>query len=160
MAQEQVRPKPTQPRSPSFLSLNQRPSKGHHLLTAFSFPASYPHSTTFSDMAQWKRLVRFEDETGKVNLGEPVDPKLDVGLEVAAGRSVQVNLIEGDAFTGKVTAKKATIKKVRVGISGDCCPAVPSHAVQAADLVLLPLTTDPFSFCHQFRGRSAASSDA
>lgn len=59
----------------------------------------------------WKRLVRFENAQGQVRLGQPVDPSVDVGLAVAAGEKVEVNLIKGDVFDGTVTSEKDTIKK-------------------------------------------------
>ena len=63
-------------------------------------------------MSAWKRLVRFEDEQGKIQLGEPVDASQDVGLAVANGEKVQVKLIQGDLYNGTVTDQTATIKKV------------------------------------------------
>lgn len=51
----------------------------------------------------WKSLVRFVGRAGQHRLGQPVDATLDVGLAVAEGRKVEVNVIEGDIFTGTVT---------------------------------------------------------
>lgn len=63
-------------------------------------------------MAAWTRLVRFEDQSGKIRLGQPVDASQDVGLACAAGEPVEVKLISGDIFTGTLTEQTATIKKV------------------------------------------------
>lgn len=63
-------------------------------------------------MSAWSRLVRFEDEQGKVQLGEPVDASQDIGLACAAGEKVQVKLIKGDLYDGIVTDEVATIKRV------------------------------------------------
>lgn len=68
-------------------------------------------------MTSWTRLVRFEDESGKVRLGQPVDASQDVGLACAAGEPVQVKLIEGDLFDGKVTENTAVVKKVSCSVS-------------------------------------------
>jgi hypothetical protein len=73
-------------------------------------------------MAAWTRLVRFENESGNVRLGEPVDPAIDVGLACASGRKVEVYLIEGGVFDGIVTQQKAVIKKV-----GFWCEMSPLH---------------------------------
>lgn len=63
-------------------------------------------------MSSWTRLVRFEDESGDIRLGQPVDESQDVGLACAAGEPVQVKLIDGDLFDGIVTEQTSTIKKV------------------------------------------------
>lgn len=63
-------------------------------------------------MSAWQRLVRFEDEQGKIQLGEPVDASQDVGLAVANGEKVEVKLIQGDLYDGTVTDQVATVKKV------------------------------------------------
>jgi hypothetical protein len=61
----------------------------------------------------WKRVVRFRDvATLEELLGEPVDPRVDVGLAVSRGEPVEVFLIEGDIFDGRVTDRKAVIKEV------------------------------------------------
>lgn len=63
-------------------------------------------------MANWTRLVRFLDANGQTRLGQPVDASVDVGAAVAAGKLVEVHIIEGDAFNGKVTEKKTVIGQV------------------------------------------------
>lgn len=63
-------------------------------------------------MSTWSRLVRFQDASGDVHLGQPVDAKQDVGLAVAEGKTVEVYLIEGDLYTGTVTHTKAQVVKV------------------------------------------------
>jgi hypothetical protein len=64
-------------------------------------------------MPSWSRFVRFRDSQGTVRLGQPVDETIDVGLAVAKGKKVEVYVIEGDAFDGKVTQEKAVIAEVR-----------------------------------------------
>lgn len=104
-------------------------------------------------MSAWSRLVRFEDEQGKVQLGEPVDVSQDVGLACAAGEKVQVKLIEGGLYDGIVTDEVATIKRV-----GDASTAVyerveadflhvrPDHDLCICSTQLLaPLTRDDCS---------------
>lgn len=68
-------------------------------------------------MSAWTRLVRFQDESGKIRLGQPVDASQDVGLACAAGEPVQVKLIEGDIYDGTVTEETATIKKVSAALA-------------------------------------------
>ena len=63
-------------------------------------------------MSAWTRLVRFVAQDGQIRLGQPVDALLDVGLAVAAGKTVEVSLIHGDVFTGTVSSEKATICSV------------------------------------------------
>ena len=73
-------------------------------------------------MTAWTRLVRFEDESGKIYLGQPVDASQDVGLACAAGEPVQMKLISGDIYTGTVTEQTRTIKKVsnQLGLYSQC----------------------------------------
>lgn len=63
-------------------------------------------------MSAWTRLVRFVGQDGQTRLGQPVDKSVDVGLDFAAGKHVEVNVIDGDVYTGTVSDKKDTIKKV------------------------------------------------
>jgi len=61
--------------------------------------------------------VRFEDEKGEVQLGQPTDSSIDAGLAFAEGREIEVNVIDGDVYTGTVTDRKAVIKKVLPALS-------------------------------------------
>lgn len=63
----------------------------------------------------WTRLARFVGKSGQVRLGQPVDASIDVGLAVAAGKDVEVHVIDGDVYSGIVTSEKDTIKKVSPG---------------------------------------------
>lgn len=104
-------------------------------------------------MTSWTRLVRFEDESGKVRLGQPVDASQDVGLACAAGEPVQVKLIEGDLFDGKVTENTAVVKKVSCSVS--------SHALgKYGQLVLFrsPCSSHLSSCSHPLLESNAASS--
>ena len=65
-----------------------------------------------SSMSAWTRLVGFVAQDGQIRLGQPVDASLDVGLAVAAGKTVAVSLAHGDIFTGTVSGEKATIYSV------------------------------------------------
>ena len=63
-------------------------------------------------MSAWTRLVRFIAQDGQIRLGQPIDASLDVGLAIASAKTVEVNLIHGDVFTGTVSSDKATIRSV------------------------------------------------
>lgn len=41
-----------------------------------------------------------------------MDSTVDVGLAIASGELLQVNLIEGDIYSGVVSSKIDTVKKV------------------------------------------------
>ncbi|KAG8897501.1 hypothetical protein FRC01_011314 [Tulasnella sp. 417] len=64
----------------------------------------------------WTKLVRFKAlETGKVHLGQPVDLRLDVGLELLKGAKVVVHEISGASAldpTARVTQRKLTVSKL------------------------------------------------
>lgn len=69
---------------------------------------------------EWTTLARYIGADGKEYLGQPVDPNVDVGLAVAAGEEVKVNVIEGDIFTGRVTSAVDVIKEVSLHCLVDC----------------------------------------
>lgn len=65
------------------------------------------------NMSAWTRLVRFVGKDGQTRLGQPVDASVDVGTAVFSGKDVEVNVIDGEVYSGTVSNEKDTIKKVR-----------------------------------------------
>jgi len=57
--------------------------------------------------------VRFVGKDGQTRLGQPVDASVDVGTAVFSGKDVEVNVIDGEVYSGTVSNEKDTIKKVR-----------------------------------------------
>lgn len=68
--------------------------------------------------------MRFVGRQGQTRFGQPINSSIDVGLAVAAGEDVEVNVIDGDVYTGTVTNEKDTIKQV-------CSAASDSHSLPA-----------------------------
>jgi len=68
--------------------------------------------------------VRFEAEDGSVKLGQPVDAELDVGLAFAEGKPVEVYVIEGTLYDGKVTKEKTVIKQLLSPVSKEECSII------------------------------------
>ncbi|KAI8989908.1 fumarylacetoacetate hydrolase [Trametes punicea] len=69
---------------------------------------------------QWTRLIRFvAAESGQVHIGEPVDPKLDVGLAVHQRKPVKAYEIIGSALDPKaqVTKNVLTVKELLAPLS-------------------------------------------
>ncbi|KIJ57246.1 hypothetical protein M422DRAFT_73092 [Sphaerobolus stellatus SS14] len=55
----------------------------------------------------WTRLIRFvAAETKQIHIGEPVDPKLDIGLAVHGKKQVQAYEIHGSALNPNATVTK------------------------------------------------------
>jgi hypothetical protein len=73
------------------------------------------------NMSTWSRLVRFlpPDHTGAPLVGEPVDPKLDVGLATFEGKEVEVDVYEGTSVlnAGKKTGERKTVGKLLSPVS-------------------------------------------
>ncbi|KAH7344068.1 hypothetical protein B0J17DRAFT_645228 [Rhizoctonia solani] len=73
------------------------------------------HSTTIPTMSHWTRLIRFTAvETGgkKVHFGQPVDPKVDVGLEILKKHALKAHEISGSSIldpSARVTSKVLTV---------------------------------------------------
>ncbi|KAH9884946.1 hypothetical protein C8Q73DRAFT_718587 [Cubamyces lactineus] len=69
---------------------------------------------------QWTRLIRFvAAETAQVHIGEPVDPKLDVGLAIHQRKPVTAYEIVGSALdpTAQVTKNVLTVKELLAPLS-------------------------------------------
>ncbi|KAI0774654.1 hypothetical protein BD413DRAFT_603294 [Trametes elegans] len=69
---------------------------------------------------QWTRLIRFvAAETAQVHIGEPVDPKLDVGLAVHQKKTVKAYEIIGSALDphAQVTRNVLTVKDLLAPLS-------------------------------------------
>ncbi|KAI0328225.1 hypothetical protein GY45DRAFT_1326643 [Cubamyces sp. BRFM 1775] len=69
---------------------------------------------------QWTRLIRFvAAETAQVHIGEPVDPKLDVGLAIHQRKPVQAYEIVGSALdpAAQVTKNVLTVKELLAPLS-------------------------------------------
>ncbi|CEL59281.1 Fumarylacetoacetate hydrolase domain-containing protein 2 homolog OS=Dictyostelium discoideum GN=fahd2 PE=3 SV=1 [Rhizoctonia solani AG-1 IB] len=66
-------------------------------------------------MSHWTRLIRFtavETSGKKVHIGQPVDPKVDVGLEILKKHSLKVHEISGSSALdpdARVTSKVLTV---------------------------------------------------
>lgn len=72
----------------------------------------------------WTRLARFVNREGQIRLGQPVDPKLDVGLAVAGGQEVEVHVIDGDVYSGTVTNEVDVIKQLLAPVSRQECSII------------------------------------
>ncbi|BEI84610.1 hypothetical protein CcaverHIS002_0500110 [Cutaneotrichosporon cavernicola] len=99
--------------------------------------------------SNWTRLARFVGRNGAIRLGQPVDPKVDVGLAVAAGEPVEVFVVEGDIYTGMVTAERDVIQQLLSPISRDECNLIrclglnfKKHAEEAK----MPFPNEPVMF--------------
>ncbi|KAJ3509760.1 hypothetical protein NLJ89_g5048 [Agrocybe chaxingu] len=71
---------------------------------------------------QWTRLIRFvAAETGRVHIGQPVDPNLDVGLAAAHGRPIRAFEIVGSALdlSAQVTNTVYTVRTLLSPISNE-----------------------------------------
>ncbi|KAH9854841.1 hypothetical protein C2E23DRAFT_883402 [Lenzites betulinus] len=69
---------------------------------------------------QWTRLIRFlAAETGQVHIGEPVDPKLDVGLAIHQKKTVKAYEIVGSVLdpAAQVTKNVLTVKELLAPLS-------------------------------------------
>ncbi|KAI0658683.1 hypothetical protein C8Q70DRAFT_993558 [Cubamyces menziesii] len=69
---------------------------------------------------QWTRLIRFvAAETAQVHIGEPVDPKLDVGLAIHQRKPVKAYEIVGSALdpSAQVTKNVLTVKELLAPLS-------------------------------------------
>lgn len=65
----------------------------------------------------WTHLIRFiAEEDNQVHLGQ-IDPLIDIGLDIEAGKLVKANLVIGSAFDGKVSNKILTVKQVKCYIT-------------------------------------------
>ena len=77
-------------------------------------------------MVAWKRLIRFEDESGKVYNGEPiVQNDEDVGQLFESGK-LDAYVIEGDDVYGDcgVSQKRLKVKKLRGPLSEEQVPII------------------------------------
>ncbi|GFZ47362.1 hypothetical protein JCM24511_05105 [Saitozyma sp. JCM 24511] len=75
-------------------------------------------------MSAWTRLVRFIGQDGQVYLGQPVNASIDVGLAVISGETVVANVIKGDIYSGTVSSKEVTIKKLLPPVTRDECSII------------------------------------
>ncbi|KAH7931179.1 hypothetical protein BV22DRAFT_4388 [Leucogyrophana mollusca] len=69
---------------------------------------------------QWTRLIRFvAAETAQVHIGQPVDPKLDVGLAAWNKQTIKAFEISGSALdpTAQVTNNILTVKELLAPLS-------------------------------------------
>ncbi|KAJ8483007.1 hypothetical protein ONZ51_g4974 [Trametes cubensis] len=69
---------------------------------------------------QWTRLIRFvAAETAQVHIGEPVDPKLDIGLAIHQRKPVKAYEIVGSALdpSAQVTKNVLTVKELLAPLS-------------------------------------------
>lgn len=65
----------------------------------------------------WTHLIRFiAEEDNQVHLGQ-IDPSIDTGLDIEAGKLVKASLVIGSAFDGKVSDKILTVKQVKCYIT-------------------------------------------
>lgn len=75
-----------------------------------------PYHTHHAAMSTFTRLVRFEPKAGTPStrplIGQPVDPKQDVGLAAYAGESIKVVLYSGSSV---VAPGEKTGEEVEVG---------------------------------------------
>jgi hypothetical protein len=73
-------------------------------------------------MPDWTHLIRFvaaEDE--QIHLGQLTDTSRDVGLDTFNRVETKAYLINGDAFTGRVTNQVYTVKRLLSPISREQC---------------------------------------
>ncbi|CAA7258508.1 unnamed protein product [Cyclocybe aegerita] len=71
---------------------------------------------------QWTRLIRFVAvETGRVHIGQPVDPNLDVGLATAHGKPIRAFEIVGSALdlSAQVTNTALTVRTLLSPLSNE-----------------------------------------
>lgn len=66
--------------------------------------------------ANWSRLIRFNPKSAPstVLIGEPVDPKLDVGLASYESEEIKVNVYSGNTVldAGQQTGKEEVVERV------------------------------------------------
>ncbi|KZS97828.1 hypothetical protein SISNIDRAFT_546874 [Sistotremastrum niveocremeum HHB9708] len=102
--------------------------------------------------ANWQRLIRFVAvETSRIHIGQPVDPKIDVGLAVLSSKPLKAYEISGSALDpdAKVTSTVLTVKHLLDPLSKDQVKLVRclglnyrDHAAEAK----LPLPETPVLF--------------
>jgi len=104
-------------------------------------------------MAAWTRLIRFKAvETGKIHLGQPVDPKLDVGIANLKQTPIVAYEIKGTSPLdpkAQVTNRKLTVSKLLAPLAREDIPIVrciglnyKDHAAEAK----MPLPNAPNLF--------------
>ncbi|QYT05585.1 Fumarylacetoacetate hydrolase domain-containing protein 2A [Trichoderma simmonsii] len=97
----------------------------------------------------WTHLIRFiAEEDNQVHLGQ-IDPSIDIGLDIEAGKLVKANLVIGSAFDGKVSNKVLTVKQLLCPIAQHEVPIVRclglnyrDHAAEAN----IPVPNEPILF--------------
>ncbi|XP_006456703.1 hypothetical protein AGABI2DRAFT_195714 [Agaricus bisporus var. bisporus H97] len=71
---------------------------------------------------QWTRLIRFvAAETRRVHIGQPVDPKLDIGYAAAKGQTIKAYEIVGSALdpSAQVTKQTLTVDSLLAPLSNE-----------------------------------------
>ncbi|OPB40223.1 fumarylacetoacetate hydrolase [Trichoderma guizhouense] len=97
----------------------------------------------------WTHLIRFiAEEDNQVHLGQ-IDPSIDIGLDIEAGKLVKANLVIGSAFDGKVSNKILTVKQLLCPLAQHEVPIVRclglnyrDHAAEAN----IPVPNEPILF--------------
>ena len=87
------------------------------LMTPFRLPFRQfsTYRPTMSS-ANWSRLIRFNPKSAPstVLIGEPVDPKLDVGLASYKSEEIKVNVYSGNSVldAGQQTGKEEVVERI------------------------------------------------
>ncbi|KAJ5157320.1 uncharacterized protein N7482_008420 [Penicillium canariense] len=118
----------------------------------FSETRAESTSTLGSQHPVWKRWVRFKSDDGIIYGGEPVDPRVDVGLALAERKSIAVKVIAGGSalgydaqFTGEVKTIEELLPPVSQAEAGTVRCIGLNYKEHAAEMGLsLPKTPTVF----------------